>query len=85
MYVLFVNLQHAPVAAEAVVEAAKVDGADAKLAQGRGAHDTWLDGDVQVRVGEDGLRVLFEDLGNGHELGMAGSLDRILAGLLNEK
>ena len=38
---------------EAIVEATKVDGADAELAQDRSTHDAWLDSDVQVRLLED--------------------------------
>ena len=38
---------------EAIVEAAKVDGADAELAQDGGTHDAWLYGDVQVCLLED--------------------------------
>lgn len=40
-------------AAEAIVEAAKVDGADAELAQDRGTHDAWLYSDVQVGLLEN--------------------------------
>lgn len=61
-------------ATEAVVEAAKVDGVDAELAQDRGAHDAWLDSDIQVGFLEN-LRVVFgKDLAQGNELGMTGSL-----------
>jgi hypothetical protein len=40
-------------ATEAIVEATKVDGANAELAQDRSTHDAWLDSDVQVRLLED--------------------------------
>lgn len=61
-------------ATKAVVEAAKVDGVDAELAQDRGAHDAWLHSDIQVGLLED-LRVVFgKDLAQGNKLGMAGSL-----------
>lgn len=62
-------------ATEAVIEAAKVDGADAELAQDRGAHDAWLDGDIQVGLLENLGFVFGQDLAQGHELGMAGALE----------
>lgn len=61
-------------ATEAVVEAAKVDGLDAELAQDRGAHDAWLDSDIQVGLFENLWVVLGKNLAQGNELSMAGTL-----------
>jgi hypothetical protein len=60
--------------AKAVVEAAKVDAADSKLAQSRGAHDAGLDGHVEVGGVQDGRVVAGHDLAEGDELGVAGAL-----------
>jgi hypothetical protein len=62
-------------ATEAIVETAKVDGADAELTQDRGTHDAWLYGDVQVRLLEDRRWVFVQNLAEGHEFGVACSLE----------
>jgi hypothetical protein len=61
-------------AAKAVVEAAKVDAADSKLAQSGSAHDAGLDGHVEVGGVQDGRVVAGHDLAEGDELGVAGAL-----------
>lgn len=61
-------------AAEAVVEAAKVDAADSELTQSRRAHDAGLDGHVEVGRVQDGRMVARHDLAQSDELGMAGAL-----------
>ena len=68
------NLHHASTAPEAIVQAPEVDGADAVLAQRGGAHDTRLDGDIEVRFLEHGLGVLGHDFGEGDEFGVSRAL-----------
>ena len=70
-------------ATEAIVEAAKVDGADAELAQDGGTHDAWLYGDVQVSLLEDRRWVLVQDLAEGHEFGMACSLGKRICQMMH--
>jgi len=63
-------------AAELVVVAAKVDGADAILSQRGGAHDARLDGHVEVRRAQDGEPVRAQYVLEGNKLGMARALRR---------
>jgi len=46
--ILAVDRQHTAVATKAFVIASIVDASDSKLPQRRGAHDAWLNRDVQV-------------------------------------
>ena len=64
------DVQDTTSSTEAFVPAAKVDGPDTILAQHRGAHDTWLDSNVKVRLSQNGDRVLGENAGEGNEFGM---------------
>lgn len=65
-------------ATEAVIQAAKVHGADAVLAESGSAHDARLDGDIKVRLLEDAGRVLRHDLGEGDKFRMACALSKML-------
>jgi len=70
---------NAAAAAESLVQTAKVDGADAVLTKGRGTHDAWFNRDVKVGRGQDREWILRDDLAEGDEFGMAGSLCVMLA------
>lgn len=59
---LVVDMEHASGAAKPVVPAAKVDGANGELPQGRGAHDARLNGDIEIGLAQDGRRVAGQDL-----------------------
>lgn len=61
-------------AAEAIIEAAKVDAANAELAESRSAHDAGLDGYVEVGRVQDGRVVARHNLAESDELGVAGAL-----------
>lgn len=69
-----VDAEDTAAAAEAVVEAAEVDGADAELAQGGGTHDAGLDGYVEVGFVEDRRGVREEDVLDGDEFSVTSSL-----------
>jgi len=71
---LVADPHHPATSTKAIVEAAKVDGPDAELAQGRRAHDARLDRDVEIRILEDRRGVLGEDLAHCHEFGVARAL-----------
>lgn len=77
-----VNSHDAAGAAEAVIEAAEVDGADSELAQSRSAHDAGLDGHVEVGGVQDGRVVAGHDFAEGDELGVAGALVAVLLVIL---
>lgn len=59
---LVVDVENASSAAKSVVPAAKVDGADVELPEGRGAHDARLNGDIEIGLAQDGRRVAGQDL-----------------------
>jgi len=59
---------------ESLIQTPKIHGSDAVLPQRRSAHDARLDGDVEVRLVQDGERVLGDDLADGDEFGVAGAL-----------
>lgn len=75
MGVLGVDIEDPSCSAKALVPASKIDGANAVLAQHRGAHDAGLDGDIEVRLVEDGDGVLGQDAGNGDKLGVPGAVE----------
>jgi len=68
------NVQHTTGSAKSLIPAAKVDGSDAILAEHRGAHDAWLDGDIEICFiqGADGM--LGQDTSDGDELGVSGTI-----------
>lgn len=66
------NVEDAACAAEALVPAAKVDGADAVLAQHGGAHDAGLDRDIEVGLVENLDGMLRQNASNGDKLGVPG-------------
>ena len=65
----------ASAAAEALIQAAEVDSADAILAEGGGAHDAWFDSDVKVRGRKDGKWMLGDDLAEGDKFSVTSSLE----------
>jgi hypothetical protein len=69
-----VDVHDTSASAEAIVQTSEIDGANAILSQGRGAHDAGLDGDIEVGIVEDGLRMARHDFGQGDELGVPRSL-----------
>ena len=71
---LVANSHDSTASTKAVVEAAKVDGSDAELAQRRGTHDAWFHRNVQVGILQHRGRVLGENLAQGHKLCVASSL-----------
>lgn len=75
-HLLRMHVQNAARAAESLVPAAKVDRSDAVLAKHGGAHDAWLDSDIEVRLTQDADGLLRQDAGNGNELGMSGAVER---------
>jgi hypothetical protein len=70
-----VNVQDTARAAETLVPAAKVHGANTVLAKHRGTHDARLDRDIEIGLVEDRERMLGQNAGNGHELGMSGAIE----------
>lgn len=72
--VVGMHRHHASAAAETVVEAPEVHRPDAVLPQRGGTHDARLNGDVQVGLLEDGLRMLGHDFRERDELGVARAL-----------
>ena len=68
------NIQYAPSSAEFVIHAAKIDCPNTVLPQRRGAHDAGLHGDVEIRLGEDILRMGGKDSFQCNEFGMTGTL-----------
>lgn len=76
---LITDTHDSTTATKAVIEAAKVDSADAELAQDRGAHDARLNSDIQVTLLKDLGLVFGEDLAQGDELGMASALDKSMS------
>jgi hypothetical protein len=69
-----VDVQDTPSASKALVPAAKVNGPDTILAQHGSAHDTGLDSDIEIDLVENLDRMLGQDAGNGHELGVSGAI-----------
>lgn len=65
-----VDVQHAAGASEPLVPAAKVHGADTVLTEHRGAHDTGLDRDIEVRLLQVGDGLLGQDAGQSNKLGV---------------
>lgn len=72
--ILGVDVEDTASATKALIPAAKVDSSDAVLAQHGGAHDTWLDSDIEVGLVENLDRMLRQDAGNGDELGVPGAI-----------
>jgi hypothetical protein len=69
-----VNVQDSASSAKALVPASEVDSPDSVLAQHRGAHDAWLDSDIEVGLVEDADGVLRQDTGDSDELGVSGAI-----------
>jgi hypothetical protein len=70
-----VNIQHTTSAAEALVPAPKVDGADTILTQHRSTHDARLDGDIEVRLLECADGHSGQDAGQGDKFGVSGAIE----------
>jgi hypothetical protein len=68
------DVQDTPCASKALIPTAKVDGPDTILAQHRSAHDAGLDSDIEIDLVEDLDRMLGQNAGNGHELGVSGAV-----------
>jgi hypothetical protein len=73
--ILRVDVQDTTSAAESLVPAAKVDGADAILTKHGGAHDARLDCDIEIGLVENLERVLGEDASNRNKLSMSGAIE----------
>jgi hypothetical protein len=69
-----VDIQYTPRTAKSLVPTSKVDGSDSVLAEHGGAHDTGLNGDIQIGLVEDLDWMLREDTSNGDELGVPGAV-----------
>ena len=74
---LVVYAQYTPIPTKPLVATAIVHGSDAVLPQRRCAHDARLDGDVEVGLFENAGGVRGEELGEGEEFGVAGSLGEV--------
>lgn len=59
---------------KALIPAAKVDAPNPILSQHGGAHDAWLDGDIEVDLVEDLDWMLREDTSNSNKLGVPGAV-----------
>lgn len=66
--------QNAASASKPLIQASKVHRTNAKLAESGGTHDTWLNCDVQNRFFEYAWWVFLQDLRDGNELRMPGTL-----------
>lgn len=69
------HVEHTTSTAESLIPAAKVDCSDAVLAEHGGAHDAWLNSDIEVGFVEDADGVLRQDASNGDELGVSGAIE----------
>lgn len=74
MHILGVDIQHTTGSAKSLVPAAKINGSDTILTEHRGAHDAWLDSDIEIRLIQDADGMLGQDAGDGDELGMPGAI-----------
>jgi hypothetical protein len=72
--VLRMDVQYSTGAAESLVPATKVHGANAVLTKHRGTHDARLDRDIEIGFVENLERVLGQDASNGDKLGMPGAI-----------
>jgi hypothetical protein len=69
-----VDIQHPTCSAKTLIPAPEVDSPDTILAQHRGAHDAWLDSNIEIRLVEDADGVLRQDARNSDELGVSGAV-----------
>ena len=68
------HVQNTTSATESLIPASEVDCTDAVLTQHGGAHDAWLDSDIEVSLVEDAEGVLGQDAGNGNKLSVSGAI-----------
>ena len=76
VHALGVNVQHTSCSAKPLIPAPEVDSPNSVLSQHRGAHDTRLDSDIEVRLVEDADGILRQDTRNSDTLGVSGAVER---------